>query len=186
MDGFICFHSIYHLFNPLRGLRSDTCCMLCSYFVCTFCDRAHWVRGVGMCSRRPRLSLLAWLRHLSSLTKRNWIPQKPTQAVRFNRAFKHSHWPLWVGFVCDYSSRNRSAASFPWKRPACVLDPARTKMNRHRHVRSKALVTGLRYECSLLAYTLGCKYLLIFRCKNNFLGVIVAGYGNSFEKGYRN
>lgn len=68
-----------------------------------------------------RLSLRAQLRRLSSHTKRNWIPQKPTQPVRFNRAFKHSHWPLWVGFVCDYSSRNRSEASFPrTQRAACV------------------------------------------------------------------
>lgn len=78
-----------------------------SYFICTFVT-ALIEDEVSGCSRGSVLSLRVQLRRLSSRTKRNWILQKPTQPVRFNRAFKHTHWLLWGGFVCDYSSLNRS------------------------------------------------------------------------------
>lgn len=83
--------------------------------------QAHWARGVGMYSP-AQLSLHVQLRRLSSCTKRNWIPQNPTQAVRFNRAFKHSHWPLWVGFCMRLFIANRSTASFP---QSAALDKVR-------------------------------------------------------------
>lgn len=106
------------LFNLafIQSAPGDMRLRRCSCFVGTFCDRAHWARGVGMCSAAARFTRSTPL--LSSSTKRNWIPQNPTQAVRFNRAFKHSHWLLCVGFVRDYSTQ--TAAQLAIRKVMCT------------------------------------------------------------------
>lgn len=70
-------------------------CWRCFHFVfAPFVTELIETEVSGCIRGRSQLGLHVQLRRLSSRTKSNWIPQSPTQTVRFNRAFKHSHWLL--------------------------------------------------------------------------------------------